>query len=403
MSETAAPIPETSGSGIQGGRGPAPEIVGAALAVVVLAVIGTSILAGAGRPAITAPTPSPLASQPVVVVPSVAPPVDPKTVALLAELNQSIAVLGQALKNEVARTTLRTAEVRTLIQQLNTKVGIGGDYVAKLGGFLGPEEPGGRLAALYTAMGATAEDTLGAALRNSAAYRSGASALIKQIDQIPGLQKAIEDLLLVVPSPSPSPSVSPPSPSTSLPPATPTPPPATPTPASAEPTGSGSSPSASPSVVLGGEQLTNADFEEGVGPPWTLLVATGSDASVSPDTTAPASGKTAARVDITVGSTAYGGISLQQAGLQIEAGGVYVIGLSTRATAVREVRVRLTSTTGASYTTRVFTTGAGWANSSFEFSAPVTDPNAVLAIDFGRWDQTTWIDAVSFRRAFSGP
>ena len=116
MSETAAPIPETSGQGIQGGRGPAPEIVGAALAVVVLAVIGTSILAGAGRPAITTPTPSPVASQPVVVVPTVAPPVDPSVVALLGSLNQQIAATGQALQKEIDRATLRTADVRSLIQ-----------------------------------------------------------------------------------------------------------------------------------------------------------------------------------------------------------------------------------------------------------------------------------------------
>ena len=403
MSETAAPIPDTSGQGIQGGRGPAPEIVGAALAVVVLAVVGTSILAGAGRPAITTPSASPVASQPVVAEPSVAPPVDPGVVALLGSLNQQIAASGQALQKEVDRATLRTADVRSLIQQLNSKIALGAELVAKLGGFLGPDEPGGRLAALYDAMGATASDTLGASLQNAAAYRAGAGALIKQINQIPALQKAIEDLVLVPPSPTPAPTPSPAPPSASPPPATPTPPRATPSPTGTEPSGSGGSPSPSPSVVLGDEQLTNADFEEGVGPPWTLLVAAGSTATVSPDTAAPASGKTAARLDITTGSPAYGGISLQQAGLHIEAGGAYVISLSTRAAAVREVRVRITSSTGDSYLTRVLTTGVAWTKSSIPFTAPVTDPEAVLAIDFGRWDQTTWVDAVSFRRSVPGP
>jgi hypothetical protein len=245
-------------------------------------------------------------------------------------------------------------------------------------------------------------DTLGASLQNPAAYRAGAGALIKQINQIPALQKAIEDLLLVPPSPTPAPSASPP-PSATPPPATPTPPPATPSPTGAEPSGSGASGSPSPSIVLGDEQLTNADFEDGVAPPWTLLVATGSDATPTADTTAPASGKVAARLDITTGSPAYGGISLQQGGLHIEAGGVYVISLSTRAAAAREVRVRITSSIGDSYLTRVLTAGVAWTKSSITFTAPVTDPDAVLAIDFGRWDQTTWIDAVSFRGSIAAP
>ena len=237
--------------------------------------------------------------------------------------------------------------MRSLIQQLNAKIALGGELVAKLGGFLGPDEPGGRLAALYDAMGATASDTLGASLQNAAAYRAGAGALIKQINQIPALQKAIEDLLIVAPSPTPAPSPSPPPPSASPPPATPTPPPATPSPSSAGPSGSGASASPSPSIALGAEQLTDPDFEAGdIGPPWTLLVAAGSDATVTADTTAPASGKIAARLDITTGSPAYGGISLQQGGLHIEAGGVYVISLSTRAAAAREVRVRITSSIG---------------------------------------------------------
>ncbi len=80
-----------------------------------------------------------------------------------------------------------------------------------------------------------------------------------------------------------------------------------------------------------------------------------------------------------------------------------MISLSTRAAAAREVRVRITSSIGDSYLTRVLTTGVAWTKSSITFTAPVTDPDAVLAIDFGRWDQTTWIDAVSFRGSIAGP
>lgn len=398
MTDGAPPIPDSGGPGIQGGRGPAPEIVGAALAVVVLAVVGTSVLAGAGRPAIAEPSPSPIASQ-VVAVPSVAPPVDPIAVELLSSLNQSLAVLGASMEKEVARATLRTADVRLLIQQVNSKAAVGSDVVSHLGGFLGGDQPGGQLAQLYASMGATATDTLGASLRNQPAYRVGASALIKLIDKLPAMQQAIEDLLTVPASAPPSPSASPP-PSNSPPPATPTPPPATPIPTESTP--SSDSPSPSASTVLGAEQLTNGDFEAGVDAPWALLVSPDSAATLSADTTAPASGKTSARVDIAVGNAAFGGITLQQGGLHIEAGGLYTVSLSTRAADVREIRVRVTSTAGDTYLTRVTTIGNTWVNLAFTFNASVTDPDAVVEIDAGRWDQTVWIDSVSFRRAFSG-
>jgi len=181
--------------------------------VIVLAVVGTSVLAGGGRPAVVAPTPTPLVSHPPVVA-TVAPIVDPAVVALLGALNSELVAGADALHRELGRTALRTADVALLIRQLNSKVAYGSDVVQQLGGALGPDEPGGKLAALYEAIGASATDTLGASLNNAAAYRVGAGALVKLIDGIPPLQQALEDLLASPPptsSPSPSPaSASPP-------------------------------------------------------------------------------------------------------------------------------------------------------------------------------------------------
>ena len=398
MTATEAPLPGEAPAG-RGGRGPAPEIVGGALAVIVLAVVGTSVLAGGGRPAVVAPTPTPLVSHPPVVA-TVAPIVDPAVVALLGALNSELVAGADALHRELGRTALRTADVALLIRQLNSKVAYGSDVVQQLGGALGPDEPGGKLAALYEAIGASATDTLGASLNNAAAYRVGAGALVKLIDGIPPLQQALEDLLASPPptsSPSPSPaSASPPPPSATP---TPAPPTATPRPPTATPSAAATSATPPPA----NEQLTNGDFETGSLSPWQLLVGGGAMATPTIDGANPASGKASVRIDISAGSTAYGGIALQQGGLSLEAGGLYTLTLSTRAVTDRDLRIQITSVDGAAYLTRLVTVGVAWAPSTFTFTAPITDPNAVLEIELGRSEVTTWIDAVSFRPEAAGP
>jgi hypothetical protein len=376
--------------------------VGAVAAVIVLVVVGTSVLAGGGAPStVGPPSPSPTTAR-RSIEPSASPPVDPLVVDLLGALNQKLAAYAGELQHETDRSALRVAEVASLIRQVNATVRVGAEAVPKLGGFLGPDQPGGRLAALYEAIAASATDTLGASVRNAAAYRAGAGVLVKLIQELPALQAELE-ALLAAPPPTVAPSVvaSPP-PSPSPPPPTATPAPPTPTPAATSPSPSGVPGSGAPSPAAD-EQLQNPDFEAGVGPPWALLVGIGSAATLNPDTSAPANGKTAARVDISLGSGAYGGISLQQPGLRVVAGGLYTVRLSARAATDREIRIRIASTGDASYLTRLSPVGVAWTQSVYTFIAPVTDFNAVLEIDFGRSTATTWIDAVSFRPAAAGP
>ena len=82
-------------------------------------------------------------------------------------------------------------------------------------------------------------------------------------------------------------------------------------------------------------------------------------------------GSTSARVDITAGSTAYAGISLRQAGLSLEAGRQYVLTVSTRAAAPRDVRVRVASASGAQYFGRIVSVTPQWASQTFTFTASV--------------------------------
>ena len=321
-------------------------------------------------------------------------------------MNERLAGFGVGLQRELDRSTLRTNEVVSLIRQVNTAVFLGSDSLAGLGGALGENEPGGKLAALYKAMGDSVTQTLDISVKNDADYRVGAGLLVRLIAELGPLQAELE-ALAVAPPPTPvaSPSSAPPSapPSTAPPPPSSAPPPSSEPPASVTPAPPVGSPPPSGGPIppepspAPGEQVTNGGFETGVGTPWALFVGLGAQASLAADTTAPAAGTTAAVVDITVGSAAYSGISLRQPGMRIEVGRHYLLTLWMRSETTRDIRVRITSTAGNSYVARTATVGPAWAPITFPIIASGTDQNAVLEIDLGRSDVTTWLDSVSFR------
>ncbi len=392
-----APEPGTSP---RRARPPGPEFIGALLAVVVLAILATTAFAINPGPAAETGSPRPSPSA-VVVAPSPSPLVDPGAVAFLRAVNQRLAAFGEGLQRELDRTNLRTNEVASLVRQVNSTVAIGADAVTSLDGAQGENEPGGKLAALYKSMGDSATLTLRASLANDADYRVGATSLVKFIGELPALQAELE-VLAEAPPPSPSspPSAPPPSapPSSAPPPSTAPPASATavPSPASAPPSGTPGSPEPSPAPD---EQVDNGGFEAGVGPPWGLFVAPGVTATLTPDTIAPATGTTSAKVDIAVASAAYSGVSVRQPGVRIESGRQYILTLWVRAESARDIRVRVGSTAGASYFLRTVPVSTTWTAVAFPFTASATDLNANLEIDLGRSDITTWIDAVSFRPA----
>ncbi|HET9754981.1 MAG TPA: hypothetical protein VFP66_00650 [Candidatus Limnocylindrales bacterium] len=382
---------------------PGPEVIGTVLAVIVVVVIGTT--AFAGPPASPTGSGSPRPTQSVAAATaSPKPLVDPGTVKLLRAVNERLAGFAVGLQRELDRSTLRTNEVQALIRQVSNTVSLGSELLSGLGGALGENEPGGKMAALYKVMGDSAIKTLDASVQNDAEYRVGAGLLVKWIPELGPLQAELDALAL---GPPPTPVVSPSSALPSAPASSPPPssapapssqPPASVTPAppvgSPPPSGGPIPPEPSPAPD---EQVTNGGFEIGVGPPWALFVGLGGQASLAADTSAPSAGTTAAVVDITVGSPAYSGISLRQPGMRIEVGRHYLLTMWMRSEIAREIRVRITSTAGNSYVARTATVGPAWAPITFQIIAPGTDQNAVLAIDLGRSDVTTWLDSVSFR------
>lgn len=372
-------------------RMPAPEAFAGSIALVLVAAIGAGVLAG-GPGGDPGSSPAPVASR--SPSPPVATPlVDPSRVLLLRELNEQLVGRAQALQDGLDRRPFQTAEVASTIRQVNGLVLYGVDAVASLGGALGEAEAGGRLAALYRTISDTATKTLDASLTNDAEYRVGAGVLVQLIGGLPAIQAELEELAKP-PSGSPPPSgasAPPPSDSPSVAPSSTPPPSRTPAPSASPP------PASPPPSSVPGEQIVNGGFEAGVAAPWTLLIAPGSSATLRADAETPGAGTASARIDITSSGEAYSGISLQQPGLRLEAGGQYTLLVALRSARERDVRIRIASPDGASYLTRVAPVTSAWSTQSFVFIAPVSDSRATLEIDLGRSTVTTWIDGVSLR------
>jgi hypothetical protein len=378
-------------------RPPSPEFIGGAIAVGVILIIATTALA-AGAPPAVPPTPGGGSAEPShaiqSAVPTPTPLVNPALVELLRKLNESLSTSADALEAERARVNLRTDEVQGIIRQVRLRVAAGIEATGSLGPALKEGEPGAQLADLYAQIDASAATTLEASLNNADAYRRGAGTLIGLIRQLPAIQAELDKLAL---PPTPAPSTPPPSPTASAP-ASRTPSATTvPTPPSSPSASTSGAPTASLPGPVGDEQIENGGFEAGVGRPWALFLAPGAGATLSADAGTPGAGKTSARVDITNASLASSGISVRQSGLSLEAGRLYALSLAVRAASDREIRARVTSASGGQYYGQVIAATTVWTTQTFVFTAGVGDADAVLELDFGQGDATTWIDGVSFR------
>jgi Carbohydrate binding domain len=377
-------------------RPPSPEFIGGVSAVAIILLISAVALGvgpGGGAPTVPAGGGSAAPSQAVATaMPTPTPLVDPGVVKYLRLLNGQLADSANALEAEVKRTHFRVEELANLIRQVNLRAARGPEAVGALGGALGKNEPGGRMASIYLGIIDSAGKTLDASVNNPEAYHDGAVALIGLIVQLPALQKELDAL---AEPPTPAPSSAPPSPTpTPVPTKTPAP---TPTPTPVASASSSSSPTESLPIATGPEQVANGGFESGVGEPWQLFLGPSAAATLAADRAGAGAGASSARIDITTGSTAYAGISLRQAGLSLEAGQQYALTVSMRSAATRDIRVRITSSADAQYFGRIVSATPQWASQTFIFTASVGDPDAVLELDLGRAEDTTWFDGVSFR------
>ncbi len=349
----------TGGSTRDAGRSvrllPGPEPVGI-LAAVVVALAFLMLTGGLSGGATPGPSASPSTSRGSAE--SDAPgasgePGGDVVAGLLGVINERLIQHGESLTRELARDPLRPERLADVIGEMRATARLGTDTVADLEPRPDAPNLGGDLAALYADVDRVASDTLSAAADEPAAYGTGGRRLLEVLDGLPPLHGT----LVGAASPGPS--------------------------------GGGGPPA--------GEQIENGGFESGVGAPWRLSLADGALATLRSVTTLPAAGSRAARIEILTATEARGAVSFRQAGLELEAGRAYVVAIAVRATADREVRVRIASATGEAYASRIVDAGIAWNAETWAFTAPVTDRAAVLEIDLGRSMEAVWIDGVSFR------
>ena len=360
-----------------------PEVVATLLSILVVA--GASVLLGGSPPGVT-PEPSGSAlAQGSPTAPRPSERVDRAIADLLISVGQELLDAGVLLTEEVERDPSRAPEIATLVRQVNATARYGADALPALGTTPEAQDLIARLGPIYEELQAIADETLRSSITNTTAYERGATRLVEVIDRLPPLQAELE-ALRDTPVATPAPSSAPPS-------------------ASAAPSGSPSQapgPSASGSLAPGasqgpgaiGSQLINGGFEEGVDKGWSLVAAPGVVVSITPDQLQPAGGTSSARIDIGTATPAFSGISLQQEGIRLSAGAPYTVQVALRADAAREVRVRVASQSGDAYLTRIAAVGTTWSVASFTFLAPASDQDAVLQIELGRSDATTWVDEV---------
>jgi hypothetical protein len=377
-----------------------PEHVAAILsAVIVLGGLGVASAIGASGSG-----PKPPSEQQASPTPVPTPHPFLSKAELALDMLTRLAEHRDALAAELEGSGFDAAGVVTAVRRVNATASANASMAAALVQVRGSREVGQALLDFYASVSKSADATLGISISDEAGYRAAAKRLLVVLKPIAALQKQLEALVesaLVTPSPAASPLVS-----ASARPATPVPPPVDPTTpptpaATATPVPPTPAPTELPSPTLSGSplpstgQIANPGFEEGVASPWALIVEAPWTATVTIDATTPAyEGTRSARIDIPAASEARSAISLRQGGIEVARGRRYVCRLALRADSERDVQVRVASTAGATYGTRLVNVGPTWTVVEFEFGAFVEDPSAVIEIDFGRSAVTGWVDAV---------
>jgi hypothetical protein len=359
-----------------------PELVGAILAAMVVAIIGGGMMGGGASP--VAPLASGQASPSPFGTAEPTAAVDESLVAALLEFNDRLRLDRVALDRAAAAAHFQPSDVATILRELNADVVSAMPVAARLERLPPSAAVGTLLAKFYDALHTHVSDALGNSLQNAPAYRTAAKSTSLILTELPTLNAKLEALLIGRPAPSgslPAPS------------RVPSPPPSagptrTPPPRSASP-----SAQASPSVANG---LVNPGFESGVGAPWALFVSGTGAATWTADQVEHAGGTTAARVDISDPGVERTAVAVRQGGLSIEAGSHYVATISVRAATTREVRLRIASAAGDTYATRLFTVGPEWQVLTVDSTVFATDLAAYIEIDLGRFAATTWLDDASF-------
>lgn len=109
-------------------------------------------------------------------------------------------------------------------------------------------------------------------------------------------------------------------------------------------------------------------------------------------------GSTSLRVELVSTSGARAGIAVRQDGMTLAAGARYSVRMTVRASAARDIRLRVIGPNEETFTVRLVTVGPTAAVATLEFTALLDEPSAAFQIDLGGATGTVWLDDASFIR-----
>jgi Carbohydrate binding domain len=364
---------------------PGPEFIGVMLAAIIYAVVGVGVIvASTVTPEV--PTPTPTSSQ-AAITPRPAPTMNASLVILIRDAHANIPPLGRELESLLADDPIVSRDVISKVKEISAAATFAIGIVDRIGIQPGGEIIAATLRPAYGAIVDAADKALSVPFADRVAVRLGAEGVVAAVLALPDVNEVLA-LVSATPSPPPTapPSESPGATAEPTPTPTPTPKPtATPTQtASAAPTPSPSTPN----------QIMNGGFEDGL-EPWTLALAPGAEGTFDRTTTEPSSGTASAVVAVTGPIGPQSDVSVEQGGLTLSNGVTYTVSLAVRATAAREIRVRLSTPLGEVIASRVLPVTTIWSTVAFQVT-PIGDfEDVTIHIEVGASSQRIWLDAVS--------
>lgn len=369
-----------------------PEAVAALLVVLLYGMVAIASLSGAPRvgasgeppPASPGPTGSPTVATPTQ---------NPHRSDILAVLELDRRLLED--RAELVRlqqpSAFRSSEVVAALRRINATVREGLDPAGRLSLDSTTRVSGSQLELLYANTRSLVTDALSQAL-SSGLYPAAAVAIVDAFADLPPIDDRLTQLL-AVPSPIGSPAASG-GPSASPGATTRTPGP------SSSPERPSTSPSAPPTAI--DERLANPGFETGLAP-WRLVQAGPLDrATTAPDSPLSGKGASSLRVELISTSGAPAGIAIRQDGVTLEAGAGYTASVTVRASAARDIRLRVIGPNEETFTVRLVTVGPTALVATLAFTALIDEPSAAFQIDLGGATGTVWLDDASFIRTTPG-
>jgi carbohydrate binding protein with CBM4/9 domain len=401
------PVRRPVGGGLAGAV--APEGVAAVVAIVLVAALLTVRLAGLGATGL-GPTPRPAnGASPVPTAAGSA--FDRVAINTVLGVNLRLLDYGQSLQAELDKSKVDTNDVKGTMAQMSIQLHAGEPAASRLLDSPATALVGADVSAVYAELQAELQAASDFNRRDEAAWRKSAIAVVATLKALPSIDLRLEAIRAGLPDPAGP--VPPSAPPTSAPTATPppsaspvlTPPPTAPPtiqPTAPPPPGSSVPPSFGPTPsppLAEPNQLQNPGFEASI-PPWEVRANPNVRAALAIDSATPHSGKTSARIDVITTDGLPQSIVLQQAGVTLEQGAKYRVSMALRSTAVRQVRVRVTSATQPDQTYGVapLMAGPSWTVQTFEFTTFVGGSGRLLKIEVGQVTGSVWIDDVSIAR-----